>query len=148
MTGNPALPAARIDLMTFSICASAPGRPQITSLKPEIIRLQIVSPPALNRSIRAADVGLLPRNPRPADEHVVDADLLDAAHVRLVGRDVAETDLGCVLAFGRHARKRRPGLRGARRHAPRRRRDAGGRHGLQELPSTNANAHGVLRGHS
>jgi hypothetical protein len=34
--------------MTFSVCSSARGRPQITSSKPEIIMLQIVRPPALN----------------------------------------------------------------------------------------------------
>ena len=39
--------------MTLAICASAPGRPQMTSSKPEIIMLQSVRPPALKRSMRA-----------------------------------------------------------------------------------------------
>jgi hypothetical protein len=46
--GSPALPAARMEVITSAICASAPGRPQMTSSNPEIIMLYRVRPPALS----------------------------------------------------------------------------------------------------
>src|SRR6185295_15182000 len=46
-------PAARMEAITSAVCASAPGRPQITSSNPEIIMLHRVRPPTLNWSMRA-----------------------------------------------------------------------------------------------
>src|SRR6266496_4890324 len=42
-----------MEAITSAICASAPGRPQMTSSNPEIIRFHRVRPPALSCSIRA-----------------------------------------------------------------------------------------------
>src|SRR5262249_39051052 len=76
-------------------------------------RLVEAGPARLEALDPSADVLLVPRDLRPAREHVVDADLLEPPHSGLVevGRD-AEADLRRVRAFGRHARERRPALGG------------------------------------
>jgi hypothetical protein len=42
-----------MDAITSAVCASAPGRPQMTSSNPEIIMLERARPPAWNGSMRA-----------------------------------------------------------------------------------------------
>ena len=63
-------------------------------------------------------VGFGPRDARPAGEHVVDADLLQAPHPRFVRVRVAKADLWRVAPLRRHARERGLGsgfCRGVRR---------------------------------
>ena len=91
-----------------------------------------------------AEVGLAPGDLRPAREHVVDADLLQASHPGLVDRPPdAEADLRRVLAFGRHPRERfRLGV--PERHG---RREPRGPHRLQDVPAAQARAHVDVSSH-